>query len=97
DPALARVRTVLLELERVWNHLNDIGAVCAGVGLAAGTSYFGGLTERARRLNAKLTGHRFLSGSVCVGGSDLTWSADDVASAVAELRSLRAGAARGWR
>ncbi len=27
---LARVRTVLLELERVWSHLNDISAVCAG-------------------------------------------------------------------
>ena len=33
-------RTILLELERVWNHLNDIGAICAGVGLAAGTSRF---------------------------------------------------------
>ena len=27
---LARVRTILLELERVWSHLNDISAVCAG-------------------------------------------------------------------
>ena len=27
---LARVRTILLELERLWNHLNDIAAVCAG-------------------------------------------------------------------
>ena len=30
------MRTILLELERTWNHLNDIAAVCAGVGLAAG-------------------------------------------------------------
>ena len=58
---LARVRTILLELERTWNHLNDIAAVCAGVGLAAGNNRFAGLTERARRLNAHLTGHRFLS------------------------------------
>jgi Ni,Fe-hydrogenase III large subunit len=27
-------RTVLLELERVYNHLHDIGAICAGVGFA---------------------------------------------------------------
>ena len=66
---LARVRTILLELERTWNHLNDIAAVCAGVGLAAGNNRFAGLTERARRLNAHLTGHRFLSGTVQVGGS----------------------------
>ncbi len=36
EPGLARVRTILLELERLYNHLNDIGAVCAGVGFAAG-------------------------------------------------------------
>ena len=29
-------RTVLLELERVYNHLHDISAICAGVGFAAG-------------------------------------------------------------
>ena len=53
SPELARVRTILLELERVWNHLNDISAVCAGTGLAAGAQRFAGLTERARRLNAR--------------------------------------------
>ena len=57
---LARARTILLELERMWSHFNDIAAVCAGVGLAAGNSSFAALTERARRLNAALTGHRFL-------------------------------------
>ena len=34
---LARARTVLVELERLYNHLNDIGAACAGVGFALGT------------------------------------------------------------
>ena len=29
-PELARARTILLELERSWSHLNDIAAVCAG-------------------------------------------------------------------
>ena len=53
---LARARTILLELERIWSHLNDIAAVCAGVGLAAGNNRFAALTERARRLNARLTG-----------------------------------------
>ena len=67
---LARARTILLELERLWNHLNDIAAVCAGVGLAAGNNRFAALTERARRLNARLTGHRFLFGTRRVGGSD---------------------------
>ena len=94
---VARTRTILLELERVWSHLNDIGAVCAGVGLAAGTSHFAGLTERARRLNGRLTGHRFLFGSVRVGGSDLRLDATTVADARGELAEIRRGASRGWR
>ena len=94
---LARVRTVLLELERVWSHLNDISAVCAGTGLAAGTQRFAGLTERARRLNECLTGHRFLFGSVAVGGSRLSLDDETVVAARAELADLRAEAASGWR
>ncbi|HEU5320346.1 MAG TPA: TSUP family transporter, partial [Methylomirabilota bacterium] len=42
DDDLRRMRTLLLELERLYNHLNDIGAVCAGVGLAAGLVGAGG-------------------------------------------------------
>ena len=94
---LARTRTVLLELERMWNHLNDIAAVCAGTGLAAGTARFAGLTERSRRLNAAVTGHRFLAGSVLVGGSglDLAAAATDVARE--EVAVIAAEATRSWR
>jgi Ni,Fe-hydrogenase III large subunit len=96
-PGVARARTVLLELERVWSHLNDISAVCAGTGLAAGAQRFAGLTERARQLNARLTGHRFLFGTVRVGGSDLALDSGATAFARGELRELRREAASGWR
>ena len=96
-PELARARTILLELERVWNSLNDIGAVCAGVGLAAGNNRFAALTEDARRLNARLTGHRFLFGSVAVGGSPLDLDAAAVAAARADLARIREDSARAWR
>jgi Ni,Fe-hydrogenase III large subunit len=94
---LARARTILLELERMWSHLNDIAAVCAGAGLAAGNTTFAALTERARRLNATLTGHRFLFGTVRVGGSDLALDADAVRAARAEVAELRATSSRSWR
>ena len=96
-PELARARTVLLELERVWSHLNDISAVCAGTGLAAGAQRFAGLTERARRLNERLTGHRFLFGSVEVGGSRLSLDDELVVAARDEIAELRVEAASGWR
>ena len=94
---LARARTVLLELERTWSHLNDIAAVCAGVGLAAGNNLFAALTERARRLNERLTGHRFLFGSVQIGSSVLAIDGDRVRAARDELAELRRQARRGWR
>jgi len=97
DAELARVRTVLLELERAWSHLNDIAAVCAGAGLAAGNTFFAALTERARRLNERLTGHRFLFDSVQVGGSALALDAPAVAAAREELASIAADSKRGWR
>ena len=91
---VARARTILLELERLWNHLNDIAAVCAGVGLAAGNMRFAALTERARQLNAQLTGHRFLFGSVEVGGNRVAF---DATAARAELAEIRAESESAWR
>jgi Ni,Fe-hydrogenase III large subunit len=96
-PELARARTILLELERMWNHLNDIAAACAGVGLAAGKNSFAALTERARRLNAALTGHRFLFGSIRVAGSDLTLDLDEVRAAREEIAAVRTDSSRSWR
>ena len=97
DLELARVRTILLELERMWSHLNDLAAVCSGVGLAAGNNHFAALTERARRLNAKLTGHRFLFAAIHVGRSDILLHRDDVRAAAEEVAALRTDARRGWR
>ena len=91
---VARARTILLELERLWSHLNDIAAVCSGVGLAAGAMEFTALAERSRRLNARLTGHRFLFGSVAVGGSRVEFDADEARD---ELASIRAESERAWR
>jgi Ni,Fe-hydrogenase III large subunit len=96
-PELARARTILLELERTWNHLNDIAAVCAGVGLAAGTTRFAALTERMRRLNAGLTGHRFLFGTVLLGASKLELDATAVSTARDELREVGAAVRVAWR
>ena len=96
-PELARVRTILLELERVWNTLNDIGAICAGVGLAAGTNRFSALVDDARRLNARLTGHRFLFGSVAVGGSSLDIDDSTTGDAREILARIRADSSRAWK
>ncbi len=94
---VARARTLLLELERLWSHLNDIAAVCAGVGLAAGNQRFSALSEDARRLNATLTGHRLLFDTVDVGGSHLSLDESECGTARDVLGRLRADVAGAWR
>jgi len=97
DRELRRTRTMLLELERTYNHLHDISAICAGVGFAAGTMAYAALKERAQRLNERLTGHRFLFHIIRVGASDIALDARDAARARAELRSLRDEHTTVWR
>ena len=94
---LARARTILLELERLWSHLNDLAAAGAGTGLAAGTNAFLALVERARALVGSLTGHRFAFGTVAIGGSALQIDAAAAAAARATLERIRADAAIAWR
>lgn len=97
DRALRVARTVALELERLYNHLHDIGAICAGVGFAPGSMAFAALKERAQRANALLAGHRFLFGAVAAGAGAFAASATDVDRAAGQLRELRTDAAAAWR
>lgn len=94
---LRRGRTLLLELERLYNHLNDIAAVCAGVGFATGNAAFAALKERALRLNLSLGGHRYLFGTVAVGASPVALGAAQARGARARLRELGEETASLWR
>lgn len=94
---LRRARTFLLEMERLYNHLNDLAAVCAGVGFATGNMAFAALKERALRLNQEICGHRFLFGSVEVGTSRVVVPASIAGRLRGGLRELREDAARVWR
>ncbi|NUP51353.1 MAG: formate hydrogenase, partial [Catenulispora sp.] len=86
-----RARAVLLELERLYNHIGDIGALCNDVGHGILNQHAGRIRERLLRLNAETTGHRLLRGGVVIGGARigtlpdparLTALADDVAEVV---------------
>jgi Ni,Fe-hydrogenase III large subunit/Ni,Fe-hydrogenase III component G len=62
------IRSVLLELERLYNHVGDIANLCAGAALQLGVYQGGILKERLQELNAAVTGHRYLFGVACPGG-----------------------------
>ncbi len=89
-PRAAALRTLFLELERLYNHIGDLGNICAGVGFAVGTSQGGRLKEELQRLNERLTGHRFLRGVCRVGGVRRDCDAESVRDAVETLRRVEA-------
>lgn len=62
------LRVLLLELERMYSHLADLGGMAMDVGFYLSSSRFIYLREEMMRLNAKLTGSRFLKGTCAIGG-----------------------------
>ena len=63
------LRGVLLELERVYNHVADIGALCNDVGFGLAQAWALSLREDLLQLNHAVTGHRLLRGGVVPGGA----------------------------
>lgn len=78
------VRTLLLELERLYNHIGDIGNMCAGTGLAAGYAKGAIIKERLMQLNERITGSRYLRGINIIGGvkKDIFLHRDDILSTI---------------
>lgn len=63
-----QLRTVFLELERIYSHLGDLAGMCVDVAYPVGASPFFMLREEMFRLNEELTGSRFMKGIVALGG-----------------------------
>jgi Ni,Fe-hydrogenase III large subunit/Ni,Fe-hydrogenase III component G len=61
------LRGVLLELERIYNHVSDIGAMCNDVSLGVANARALTIRERLLRMNEEVTGHRLLRGSIFPG------------------------------
>src|SRR5207244_1309297 len=61
-------RAILLELERVYNHITDVGAIIADTGFPVGQAHCMRLRERILRLNKVITGSRLMRGAIVPGG-----------------------------
>lgn len=95
-PRAQWLRALLLERERIANHLGDLGALGNDAGLAVGLAQFTLLKEDWVRLNDQLFGHRFMMDRIVPGGTavDLDASGIDLlitqcAQIEAEVRTLR--------
>ena len=68
-----RIRTILLELERIYNHVADIGAIATDVGFIIANAHASRLREMILCLNEELTGSRLLRGMTVAGGVRSGW------------------------
>src|SRR5262249_7904406 len=64
----AWLRVILLELERLYDHLRDVGMIVNDTGFGFGHAHCFRLREELLRLNARLTGHRLMRGAIVPGG-----------------------------
>ncbi|HXE41939.1 MAG TPA: hypothetical protein VN516_02855, partial [Candidatus Baltobacteraceae bacterium] len=78
-PLRARAfRTICLELERIYNHIADIGAIATDVAFVVANMHAMRLKENVLRVNEQLTGNRLLRGMNCVGGVRFDWNDDQI-------------------
>jgi Ni,Fe-hydrogenase III large subunit/Ni,Fe-hydrogenase III component G len=79
-PRARALRTVCLELERIYNHITDIGAIATDVAFIVANAHAMRLKERVLRLNEQLTGNRLLRGMAALGGVRSDWSSGQLES-----------------
>ncbi len=87
-PRALALRALLLERERVANHLGDLGMLGNDAALAFGLSQFFRLKEDWVRLNAQVFGHRFLMDSIVPGGVAVDVEARHLAAIVTQCESI---------
>ncbi|MPZ21401.1 MAG: formate hydrogenase [Luteitalea sp.] len=67
-PRAQLLRVILLELERLYNHIADVGAIVNDTGFAVAHAHCYRIRERLLRFNKRITGSRLLRGVLVPGG-----------------------------
>ena len=79
------LRSLFLELERLHNHLGDVGAICNDTAYALPHAHCGRMKEQMMQLNDRLTGSRFLREVNRVGGAAVDLTAEQLTEIVDQL------------
>jgi Ni,Fe-hydrogenase III large subunit/Ni,Fe-hydrogenase III component G len=88
-PMRARfLRTILLELERIANHVADIGAIATDVGFSIANAHAGRVREMLLGLHETLSGSRVLRGMACIGGVRRDWQPGQISTIATTLDAV---------
>lgn len=87
-PRARYLRSLFLELERLHNHIGDVGAICNDTAYAVAHAHCGRMKEQLMQLNDRLTGSRFLRGVNTVGGVSMDLSGVQLSQVDAELQAI---------
>jgi Ni,Fe-hydrogenase III large subunit/Ni,Fe-hydrogenase III component G len=87
-PRAAWLRALALELERISNHIGDLGALGNDAGFAFGLAQFSRLKEQLLRAVEQALGQRYLFDFVVPGGTSRDLSADQAEGLAAHVTSL---------
>lgn len=89
-PAASRIRAAAVELERIYNHVAAIAALCQSTGLAVAQAQIEVILEQLLRIGARFFGHRYLFGVIDIGGVtrgvDLRGLSTETRAVCADLR-----------
>lgn len=87
-PRAAFLRALYLEMERVANHLGDLGALGNDAGFGFGLSQFSRLKEHLLRTSGVALGARYLMDAIVPGGTRLDLTASDARELSRCLREI---------
>jgi Ni,Fe-hydrogenase III large subunit len=87
-PRAAALRALFLELERIANHLGDVGALANDAGFAFGLTQFSRLKEELLRAVAQAFGRRYLLDAVVPGGAQPDIDAQAAAGLAARIAAV---------
>lgn len=89
-PRAAGLRALMAEVERLANHLGDIGAICNDAAFAIMLAHCGALREQALRAADAAFGHRLMMDRVVPGGVTSDLAEDGRAALAAMVAAVRA-------
>jgi Ni,Fe-hydrogenase III large subunit len=82
------LRVIILEIERIYNFLDDIAGICVDIGFSYPAKKFGYLSEIIHQLCERITGSRFLRNSIIPCGTNINFTKDNKEDILKTLKIL---------